>query len=119
MDHVQKRFNAHDGTDQGPQEWIVNGGQGLDGLAVRVGIADFHHDTVPERAAFVEHEEALCPVHALQMLHDGVSRLVCGHGVWSTPWPWQGPLTADPSCLERVAELDHLFVEPEAATEAD
>jgi hypothetical protein len=53
------------------------------------------------------------------MLHDGVSRLVCGHGLWRTPGPWQRPLTADPSRLERGSELDHLFVEPETTTDAD
>src|SRR5262245_42581391 len=63
MYHLQKLFHAHDGTDQGPQEWIVHGGQCIDGLAVRVGRADFHHDTVPEIAVFVEHEDALCPLH--------------------------------------------------------
>ena len=34
-------------------------------------------------------------------------------------WAEQGPLTADALRLEGVSELGHLFVEPEAATDAD
>src|SRR6266508_1432280 len=119
MDQVQKLFNAHDGTDQGHQEWIVNGGKCIDWLALCGGIADFHHGAVPEIAVFVEHEDTLCLTYALQMTRDGVSRLVCGHGVWITTRAWQGPPTADASRLERVSELDHLLVESEATTDTD
>ena len=116
---MHELFNAHDGTDKGPQKWIVNGSKRIDWLALCAGIADFHHDAVPEIAILVEHKDALCPIHALQMPRDGVSRLVGGHGLRSTTRAWQWPLTEDSSGLESISELNHLLVEPEAATDAD
>src|SRR5712692_2474731 len=119
VNQLQQLLNAHDGTDQGHQELVLNRSKHVDRLAARVGIADFHHHTIPEIAAFVEDEDELGPIHALQMLRDGVARLVGGHGLRRPPRAWQGPLTADASHLEGVSELDHLLVEPETATDAD
>jgi hypothetical protein len=53
------------------------------------------------------------------MLHDGVSRLLCGHGPRLPTWAWQGLLTMDAACVQGISEIDHLLVESEAATDAD
>jgi hypothetical protein len=116
---LQQLLNAHDSLDQRPQEWVMDRSKYVDWLAARVGIADFHNDTVPKIAVFVEYEDALCPIHTFQMLCDGVSRLVGGHGLRSTMRAWQRPLTEDTARLEGVSELHHLLVESEAATDAD
>jgi hypothetical protein len=70
-------------------------------------------------AVFVEFEDALCPIYTLQMLRDGVSRLVGGHGLRSMTRAWQRPLTEDTARLEGVSELHHLLVESEATTDTD
>src|ERR671932_600218 len=116
---LQQLLNAHDSIDQRPQEWVVDRRKDVDWLAARVGIADFHHDAVAKIAVFVEYEDALCAIHTLQLLCDGVLRLVGGHGLGSTMLAWQRPLTEDTPRLEGVAELHHLLVESEAATDAD
>jgi hypothetical protein len=116
---LEQLFNAHDGIDQRHQEWVVYRSKCIDWLAARIGITDFHNDAVPKIAVFIEYEDALCPIHTLQMLGNGVSRLVGGHGLRSTMRAWQRPLTENTTRLEGVSELYHLLVESEAATDAD